>query len=104
MGAVRLPKILVLTIDAFVSAQHEWEAQWPEALRQRRCFFHPNAPLRVAWDLAMLPIFMQILVFVPYNMARPARTLFFAPRSVRRPLLTLQINPGSRYRRGKSTF
>ena len=98
MGAVRLPKILVLTIDAFVSAQHEWEAQWPEALRQRRCFFHPNAPLRVAWDLAMLPIFMQILVFVPYNMARAARTPFFL-----RPLLTLQINPGSRYRRGKST-
>ena len=34
--------------------------------------------------------------------ARPARTLFFAPRSVRRPLLTLQVNPGSLYRCGKS--
>ena len=34
--------------------------------------------------------------------ARPATTLVFAPRSVRRLLLTLQVNPGSLYRCGKS--
>ena len=34
--------------------------------------------------------------------ARPARILVCAPWSVRRPLLTLRVNPGSRHRCGKS--
>ena len=35
--------------------------------------------------------------------ARPAKTLHFASRPVRRALLTPQANPGSLYRSGKST-
>ena len=35
-------------------------------------------------------------------LARPAQNPVFAPRSVRRPLLTLQVSPRSLYRRGKS--
>ena len=44
-----------------------WTSQWPAPLRKRRCFFHPNQPARVTWDLLMIPIFAQIMIAVPYN-------------------------------------
>ena len=46
----------------------------------------------------------QIQKACPFAYPGPSslRTLlFFAPRSVRRPLLTLQVNPGSLYRCGQ---
>ena len=45
----------------------EWQEQWGLDQRKRCCFYHPNSPGRTAWDLAMLPIFLQILIFVPYR-------------------------------------
>ena len=45
----------------------DWTAQWPASLRKRWCFFHPNQAFRVTWDLLMVPIFMQIVIVVPFN-------------------------------------
>ena len=39
----------------------------------------------------------------PAREAKMARPAAFAPRSVRRALLVPQVNPGSLYRRGRST-
>ena len=52
-----------------VAYGEEWQEQWGLEQRKRCCFFHPNSPWRTMWDVAMLPIFVQILIFVPYRLA-----------------------------------
>ena len=87
MGAVRPPKILVLTIDDFVSAQSlECEAfmaalHLEEAVRQLQQQSKASATTAEA--------------------KRPVHPDQTASRSVRRALLTPQANPGSGYHRGK---
>ena len=46
----------------------------------------------------------DINYFPSYRCVECAPTFFSAPRSVRRPLLTPQVNPGSLYRCGKSDY
>lgn len=43
----------------------EYLEQWTAAVDARCCFFNPDAPKRQAWDLAMLPLFMIIIIMVP---------------------------------------
>eukprot|EP01052_Picozoa_sp_SAG31_P022773 SAG31_NODE_1831_length_7148_cov_8.788055_1_plen_982_part_10 len=43
----------------------EYLEQWTAEVDARCCFFNPDAPKRQAWDLAMLPLFLVIIIMVP---------------------------------------
>eukprot|EP01051_Picozoa_sp_SAG22_P001313 SAG22_NODE_50_length_24611_cov_74.139687_6_plen_665_part_00 len=43
----------------------EYLEQWTADVNSRCCFYNPDAPKRQAWDMAMLPLFMIIIIMVP---------------------------------------
>ena len=101
-GAVRLPKILVLKIDDFVSPQLGAGGE-----RDRELEHSCQQPAPVADHVANKVIFLSSLDnwhqrSIESSDDGPSRAKS-APRSLRRALLMPQVNTGSRYRCGKRT-
>ena len=102
-GAVRLPKILVLKIDDFVSPQLGAGGE-----RDRELEHSCQQPAPVADHVANKVIFLSSLdnwhqrsIESSDDGSPRAKS---ASRSLRRALLMPQVNTGSRYRRGKSSL
>ena len=74
----------------------------PEHTAPANEFYDVTEASKYAQNTRMLQIQRQMSERALELLAMPARPALFAPRSLRRALLTPQANPGSLYRCGRS--